>query len=250
MVAHFGYSIYASEYVKVINNRDEVIGDKTISVGTYNLKSLAFKKEYLDNFSQDIEGLDLDVICLQEVDKKSLRSDNVDMVKELAQKNNYPYYHFYQTMWLGKGYYGLGIISKYPITQVAADLLPNPLLKEPRILTHTIICYNNENINIYNTHLSYERDQYRTSQLEFVKSHINTKETSILCGDFNTWDYNEVITVNEMNNINGDKQYLTFSNSYSVDDILYTNNLVKLESGMKISSFSDHNLLYSKFEIK
>lgn len=75
-------------------------------------------------------------------------------------------------MWILDGYYGLGILSKYPIIEVSAKLLPNSLLKEPRILTKTTIAFGNKEIDIYNTHLTYENNDYRISQMDFVKKKL------------------------------------------------------------------------------
>ena len=40
-----------------------------IRIGSYNIKSLNYGKESLEDFNNDINGLDLDIICLQEVDR-------------------------------------------------------------------------------------------------------------------------------------------------------------------------------------
>ena len=80
-----------------------------MGIGTYNIKSLNYGKNDLKSFNKDIIDLKLDIICLQEVDKNSLRSGNFDMLKIMANSSGYCYYYFYPTMWILSGYYGLGI---------------------------------------------------------------------------------------------------------------------------------------------
>ena len=166
-------------------------------------------------FNKDIIDLKLDIICLQEVDKNSLRSGNFDMLKIMANSSVYCYYYFYPTMWILSGYYGLGILSKYSIIEVMAQLLPNSIIREPRILTRTKLYFNEQIINIYNTHLTYADNQYRIKQMDYVKKHVDFNSYSILAGDFNSFKMN---------------------------------NKFKME-GVK-SSFSDHDLLYGEFFLK
>ena len=155
VAGRFYYSVYASEYqCKLINNNNLKLDSfSNLRIGSYNIKSLNYGKESLEDFNNDINGLDLDIICLQEVDKNAYRSDNYDMLKEMAEANGYSYYHFYSTMWILDGHYGLGILSKYPVIEVSSKLLPNSLFKEPRILTKTKIAFGNKEVDIYNTQM-------------------------------------------------------------------------------------------------
>lgn len=251
VVGRFYYSVYASEYryniTGIINDEQENFS--SIRVGSYNIKSMNYSKEALSDFNKDISGLELDIICLQEVDKNALRSDNYDMLKVMAEENGYPYYHFYQTMWIIDGYYGLGILSKYPIIEVSSQLLPNSLFKEPRILTKTKIAFGNKEIDIYNTHLTYENNSYRLSQMDYVKEHINFDNYSILAGDFNSFGMNNDFNIEGIESVNSDKTYMTFRNFAAPDDIYYSKQFELNKRGLKESSFSDHNLLYGEFMV-
>lgn len=251
VVGRFYYSVYASEYQYGINNVTDKNSEEynTIKVGTYNIKSMNYSRESLDDFNNDINGLDLDIICLQEVDLNAYRSGNYDMLKEMAKANDYPYYHFYQTMWIIDGYYGIGILSKYPIVEVSSQLLPNSLLKEPRVLTKTIINFNNQEIDIYNTHLTYENNRIRVDQMNFVREQVNFDNYSILAGDFNSFGMNNDFNIEGIESINSDKSYMTFRNFGAPDDIYYSKHFELNKRGLVNSSFSDHNLLYGEFEI-
>lgn len=249
IAGRFYYSVYASEYRCKIANKNDDINEKQkeFKIGTYNIKSLNYSKDFLDDFNNDIKELNLDIICLQEVDKNALRSGNFDMLKEIAKTNEFPYYHFYSTMWILDGYYGLGIMSKYPIIEVSSQLLPNSLVKEPRILTKTKISIGNKEIDVYNTHLTYENNDYRIAQMDYLKEQINFNQYSILAGDFNSFDINKNFQIENIESVNNDKNYMTFYNFAAPDEIFYSNHFVLKERGLKESSFSDHNLLYAQF---
>ena len=250
VIGRFYYSIYASEYQYNIDKENyQASSNLSLRLGTYNIKSMSYSKEALLDFNQDISNLDLDVICLQEVDKNAWRSGNYDMLKEMAEANGYPYYHFYSTMWILNGYYGLGILSKYPISEVSSQLLPNSLLKEPRILTKTKISFAGKQINIYNTHLTYENNDYRKAQMDFVKEAVDFDDYSILAGDFNSFGMNTNFEIEGIASVNQDKTYMTFSNFAAPDDIFYASKFTLEEQGLQQSTFSDHNLLYAEFNL-
>lgn len=251
VVGRFYYTVYASEYQRCIYNDDRDLGKEhgSLKIGTYNIKSLAYGREALDDFNNDIKGLDLDIICLQEVDKNALRSGNYDMLKEMAEANGYQYYHFYSTMWILNGYYGLGILSKYPIIEVSSQLLPNSLIKEPRILTKTKISFGDKKINIYNTHLTYENNDYRLAQMDFIREQVDFNDFSILAGDFNSFVMNNNFEITGINSINCDRHYLTFREYGSPDEIFYSPRFSLTNRGLQKSSFSDHHLLYGEFVI-
>lgn len=248
IIGRFFYAVYASEYDCVLESEKVVVDSdsRSIRVGTYNIKSLDYG-EGLDEFVNDVEGMDLDVLCLQEVDSNSLRSNDMDMVKEMAEVAGYEFYHFYQTMWILDGYYGLGILSKYPITEVQSSLLPNSLIKEPRILTETKIQVGDIQFSIYNTHITYENNTIRRDQLNFVENHVDRSEYSILAGDFNTFGANKRLQLSDMDSVNADGRFKTFGSYYALDDIFYSNQLSLVEANVKTTSFSDHNLLYAEF---
>lgn len=250
-VGYFYYNVYSSQYtykIKVPSDKTKQIS--SFKIGTYNIKSLNYNKENLKQFKQDIQDLNLDIICLQEVDKNAKRSGHINMIEELAKENNYPYYHFYKTMWILNGYYGLGILSRYPIKEVSSLLLPNSLLKEPRILTKTTVLIDNKEVAIYNTHLTYENNEIRTKQMNKVKEEIDFNKYTLLTGDFNSFGINQDFKIEGVESINQNKEYMTFRDFALPDDIYYSSYFSRVNQGVKMTSFSDHNLLYGEFEFK
>ena len=102
------YSILTNEYCYKFVDQKKIqnLKTNTLGIGTYNIKSLnytniVFKRNSdtdLKKLYKDIIDLKLDIICLQEVDKNSLRSGNFDMLKIMANSSGYCYYYFYPTM--------------------------------------------------------------------------------------------------------------------------------------------------------
>lgn len=235
-----------SSYHRVFTSRvyaSENVDHNELKVATYNLKSLDMGKG-LDAFVKDIDGLNLDIIALQEVDKNAIRSGNMDMVKEMAEAAGYPYYYFYQTMWIVDGYYGLGILSKYPITSVSSRQLPNKLIAEPRILAKAELRIGAKKLSIYHTHLSYGNPDIRKRQIQALKKELKGEQDAILMGDFNTFFQNN-FTIDGMDSINGEQQFLTFGTLGTPDNIYFSKEFHAKDSQVKPSSFSDHNLLYT-----
>lgn len=249
VVCHFYYSVYASEYHCQLEVEKETSNEiDGIRIGTYNIKSLDYNKNNLKKFHDDIADLNLDIICLQEVDKNSLRSGNIDMVQEMAQASGYEYYHFYSSMWIVSGYYGLGILSRYPIVEVSSWLLPNSLLKEPRILTKTTLLVDGKYIDIFNTHLTYENNDIRVLQMDYIKENVDFSNYTILTGDFNSFGMNGNFELETINHVNENQKYKTFRDFASPDDIYYADSLTVVDQGVKMSSFSDHNILYVQLQ--
>lgn len=246
------YSILTNEYCYKFVDQKKIqnLKTNTLGIGTYNIKSLNYGKNDLKSFNKDIIDLKLDIICLQEVDKNSLRSGNFDMLKIMANSSGYCYYYFYPTMWILSGYYGLGILSKYSIIEVMAQRLPNSIIREPRILTRTKLYFNEQIITIYNTYLTYADNQYRIKQMDYVKKHVDFNSYSILAGDFNSFKMNNKFKMEGVKCINENKKYKTFCEFAAPDNIFYADFFELKNCGLKKSSFSDHDLLYGEFFLK
>lgn len=216
---------------------------QNLRVATYNVKTLNGGTSLMD-FKSDVELINPAIICLQEVDKKAFRSNQMDMAKEMASIIGYEYYYYYPTMWVLDGYYGLAIISKYPISEVSSKQLPTAFFEEPRVLAQASVVVNNKTIQIYNTHLSFRNREDRLRQISFIENNI-TNENAILMGDFNTFVLDEFFTLPNMKAISNEEyQYITFRDFGFPDNIFYSEPFTLLDVNVQPSSFSDHNILY------
>ena len=83
--------------------------------------------------------------------------------------------------------------------------------------------------------------------MNFVKEQIDFSNYTLLAGDFNSFEMNGNFEIDGINSINSEKEYMTFHNFATPDDIFYSDKFVLKEKGLVVSSFSDHNLLYAEF---
>ena len=57
-----------------------------------------------------------DIVFLQEIDMYTKRAGEVNQIRELSKKINLPYCSMESNITLEEGYYGDGIISRFPIS--------------------------------------------------------------------------------------------------------------------------------------
>lgn len=232
------------------NQETEFSDISNIYIGTYNIKSLNNGKS-LNELIVELKNMDLDIVCLEEVDQKTWRSKGMAMVEEIAHGAGYPYHYFYQTTFFGIGYYGLGIVSRYPLMEVASEPLKISFLKEPRILAYAKVDVGNEPLNIYLTHLSFRplEDKYR--QMEVFQERFKNSQRTILIGDFNIFRDEDLFEIEGMTACNqASHKYLTFGDFGFPDNIFYSQDLSMDKIDVMPSSFSDHNLFYGRLIIK
>jgi len=222
----------------------------TLNVATYNVKLLNNGND-LNHFLDDINGLNLDIIGLQEVDQLAGRSKNMDMVKEMAQAAGYEYYYFYESMWLFDGYYGLGIMSKYPIIEVTSTALPAGTFSEPRILAGAKIDVNGKIIQVYNTHLNYFNRSIRDVQIEVICNLLKNQSNTIFLGDMNNFAIEDIFEIEGFKSLNTkDKTYVTFRDSSYTDNLYYSNDFDLQNIHVNQTSFSDHHLFWCKLHLQ
>ena len=85
------------------------------------------------------------------------------------------------------GYYGIGLLSKYPILRFERVLLPNDGKTEQRsILVADIELPGGKVITFVNTHLEVKTAKMRIEQVEFIKEYLKDCPNQLfLAGDMN-----------------------------------------------------------------
>ncbi len=161
----------------------------TLKLMTYNLRfgELATMKEIADYIVSE----DADIIALQECDWATNRTraphqNGIKFINELA---------FYTDMFgiFGKsinfsgGYYGIGILSKFPILRYERVLLPNDGKTEQRsMLIADIELPGGVIITFVNTHLEVKTAKMRLEQILFIDNYLKDCPNQIfLAGDMN-----------------------------------------------------------------
>ncbi|WP_106829925.1 endonuclease/exonuclease/phosphatase family protein [Parabacteroides pacaensis] len=164
--------------------------DKTrLKVMTYNLRfgELASLKE----LGEFIKSENPDVVFLQEVDvrtqrKRAPRQNGKNFISELG-------YYTEMMSLFGKsinyegGYYGLGILSKYPFS--SSRRMDLPMVEAGReqrsLLTATVVLDNGEEITVASTHLDL-KPEIRLVQAEAINEMLRKSSQPVLLGgDFN-----------------------------------------------------------------
>ncbi|MDS1033077.1 endonuclease/exonuclease/phosphatase family protein [Porphyromonadaceae sp. NP-X] len=162
-----------------------------LKVMTYNIRFGELAT--LSEISSFIKNEEPDLVALQECDWKVNRERALHQ-KGKAYINEIAYYTELFGLY-GKainykgGYYGVGLLSKYPIIKSERILLPNPEHgKEQRVLLIAEIELPNDKLLTFIcTHLEVSSSKTRLAQIKFINEEIKKIKTPILlAGDFNT----------------------------------------------------------------
>jgi len=229
----------------------------TLNVMTYNLRFGQLAS--LEQFSAYIKSQNPDIVALQECDWKTNR-ELAPLQAGKAFVNELAYYTGLFGLY-GKaidyqgGYYGIGLLSKYPIIRSESIFLPNPdPKKEQRVMLLAEIELPNKSVFTFIcTHLEVSSAQTRKEQIKFINERIKTIKTPIiLAGDLNATPSNIEIKEGFTNWFNATDTTFTFSStrpSIKIDYIYgYPKQKIQLFSTKTHTDckFSDHLPVSSK----
>lgn len=161
----------------------------TLKLMTYNLRFGELST--MEKIAEYIASENPDIVALQECDWDTNRSraahqNGVKFINELA-------YHSGMFGIYGKsinysgGYYGIGILSKYPILKYERVLLPNDGKTEQRsMLVADIELPDGQVVTFVNTHLEVKTAQMRIEQVKFIEEYLKDCPNQLfLAGDMN-----------------------------------------------------------------
>jgi endonuclease/exonuclease/phosphatase family metal-dependent hydrolase len=155
----------------------------------------------VDAVAEAIKKQNPDLVGIQETDKGTKRSGNIDEAALLGQKTGM-YYHFFKAIDHDGGEYGLSILSRYPIESFNKVDLPQVAKGEPRILSYITVKIPGKGILTFaNTHLDATRpDSNRVAQVKRIMEELNGKKGPIIItGDFNSEANKETIHILDQN---------------------------------------------------
>ena len=162
----------------------------TLSVLCYNLRfgELASLEELADF----IKSQNPDVVALQEVDVKTYRDraphqNGKDFITELGYRTGM-LTAYAKTIPHAGGYYGIGILSKYPFAQTKRVMLPMPegAVEQRALLIADVELPGGKMITVVSTHLDYTTSAVRQAQVKALnEALINNRYPMIVAGDFN-----------------------------------------------------------------
>lgn len=192
-----------------------------LKVVTYNLQGMRPGSNWsirLFFIIQYLEVLDPDVICLQEINETMTGGGEDNMARTIAEALSDHFgmtYHYYfaqtHVAW-DQFYEGIGIVSKYPVTEEGFRSLPQSTF--PRKVAWNRIDSPLGPLNVFSTHLAYQSgdNAMRVQQVETIMAYIaeieaaNPSSAAILGGDFNTTPGTDPI--NLLVNVPGDSHYV------------------------------------------
>lgn len=167
-----------------------VVG-QTLKVMSYNIHigQDSDNVDQLANLAKFIKSSNADLIGLQEVDSVCNRSGNVDQIKFLAEKTGM-YYAYARHFAYDGGSYGIGILSRYPLTNVKDHrvILTSTGTEDgaTRALLTADLFTGSKQLTFATVHMDYRDSNSRLAQSEaMARIFGEMKLPVILTGDFN-----------------------------------------------------------------
>lgn len=160
-----------------------------LRVMTYNLRHGELAS--LEQLAEFITSQRPDVVLLQEVDINTRRQDaphqhGRNFITELGYHTQM-FAAFGKSIPLQGGYYGLGILSRYPIVSMERYLLPKPQprLEQRSLLQAVVELDNGQHISVASTHLGLTSAERQLQVESLCHTLLRTDLPVLVAGDFN-----------------------------------------------------------------
>jgi len=143
----------------------------------------------IDRAGSVIATYNPDFVALQEVDRKTTRSGNIDQAAELGRKLGMEH-RFKKAIDYRGGEYGIAILSAYPIKRTIIHDLPTPAGQEPRGALEVVVVVpaeqgRTQTLSFVSAHLGLNNDQ-RVAQVEALARELSSRgHAIIIAGDLN-----------------------------------------------------------------
>ena len=224
--------------------------DGLLTVLTYNIHHGTDNNDVLR--LQEMAALmhDADIVFLSELDRNfDSRSHFLDELLIFQKTLGLKYVSFAPTLErikLFKGYYGIAILSRYPLVKTEIHYLPTDSFKEPRAAISATILWQNKEVKIWGTHLSPSLEQQK--QIDYLI--ISAVGADLLLGDLNTKP-TDVYRLKALLNLESADDKPTFPAEFpnsQIDYILYNKRLQLLDVETISVTYSDHLPVKARFK--
>ena len=172
------------------------LGPASLRVLSWNIHhGEGLDNEYdLQRIAGVISSADPDVVCLQEVDRRTIRSGGIDQAVELAYLLDMEPF-FNRCIDYQGGEYGDAILTKLKVRDVQRLSLPG--LREPRGLLGVVVAPGNDPVLVCSTHFDHGRDNpSRVEEARLVADFARKAPLPvILAGDLNALPKSEVLDI-------------------------------------------------------
>ena len=210
-----------------------------------------------------------DILFLQEIDMYTQRVYSENQIFIFSKGVELPYRTMGINIKYKDGYYGDGILSRFPIEYSTNYLMPlvNPKNEQRGILCNKIT-FGTTKLNLFSVHFptNFEERKLATEELINILEKIDENEIIIIGGDFNNgvekigkhkYKFTKTDTFYEFEML---KQYLDkientedtwFSKEGSgcIDTMFYSKNIKLLKWQTIPTKLSDHSAIYGEFEV-
>lgn len=180
--------------------------EEAIRVLVYNIHAGtdATGEPNLERVSELVLLLEADIVLLQEVDRETERSGEVDQLAELEHLTGF-HGAFGRTLDYQGGEYGIAMLSRWPIRSDTLIPLPVDVAQEraggsyePRGALRAEVAAPAGSIGVLNTHLAaFSQDHYRRQEMATVRREADRLRddygVAVVGGDFNAEPDSEVI---------------------------------------------------------
>lgn len=217
--------------------------NKMITVTTFNMrygKGIDNRVD-LDRTIETLRALDADIICLQEVERNSLRSNYMDQVAIIAESLEMNAVFSPSLSYPGL-YYGNAILSRYPIEETQTLRFFNKIEKRSALLSKIQLA-KEQSIYVLNTHLGLNQ----TERLQAIDEiHLKIKDLNspiILAADLNSLPIHKEYQVWEglLEKTNEGTPIQTYRNTdWQIDYIFHSEEFTVREMIVVESEASDH----------
>lgn len=158
-----------------------------LRVMTYNIHVGIGMDKRLDlkRIAEVIKRERADLVGLQEVDRGVERTGRVDEIAELARLTDMGY-AFADNLRYQGGWYGVAVLSRFPIERIEHWRYANRREAERRGLLRVVVFARGRRLSFVTTHLDYQREDGRVFEAEqLLRSLADVNEPLIVSGDFN-----------------------------------------------------------------
>lgn len=208
----------------------------------------------LNAIAEEILEIDPDVVLLQEVDRRMLRSGAVDQAEVLADAVGMDG-SFSSNLDRGSGQYGTLILSRFDIVQQGRIPLVSTPRSEARGLQWVTLEISGQAVRIYNTHLDATRPDVRLAQARQVAGILADDDVpTVLGGDLNAWPASAAVAaigsqLTDTWTAAGEGRSATSRGGRKID-YLFVRGLRPLLSQVATSGASDHNRLWADVRLR
>ena len=210
-----------------------------------------------------------DIIFLQEIDMYTQRVYSENQIYKMAKGVGLYYRSMGINIKYKNGYYGDGILSRFPIEYSANYLMP--LVdheNEQRGILCNKISFGTTKINLFSVHFPTNEEERKlgADELLSIIEKIDENEIIIVGGDFNIgvkkigkhkYEFTESNTYPEYETIktvlnrieNNEDTWFSSIGHGCIDTIFYSKNITVRKIETIANDYSDHSAVYAEFEV-